>query len=75
MIFDDIAYVLKKSGKTNKRLCYLFNRERKAIFCYKKGMNVRLDYDFVCGLKSLGYEIALIDKNGKIVKDPEYSES
>ena len=67
MIFDDIAYLISHSGKSTKELCRTFNRERKTIYSYKNGATFYCDYNFVCGLNALGYELVIVDHKGNII--------
>lgn len=62
IIFDDLANLIadtmKKENATDigKR----FNRDRKAMYYLRDGCGFRCDLDFVCGVRSLGYDLRLV---------------
>lgn len=62
IIFDDLANLIadtmKKESATDigKR----FNRDRKAMYYLRDGCGFRCDLDFVCGVRSLGYDLRLV---------------
>ena len=62
IIFDDLANLIadtmNKESATDigKR----FNRDRKAMYYLRDGCGFRCDLDFVCGVRSLGYDLRLV---------------
>lgn len=62
IIFDDLANLIadtmNKESATDigKR----FNRDRKAMYYLRDGCGFRCDIDFVCGVRSLGYDLRLV---------------
>lgn len=69
MIFDDVAELIAnqmKAGKSAARLAHIFQVERKTIYSYRDGCCFRLTYNFLCGLHYLGYDLALVKRDGEL---------
>ena len=66
LIFDQLAEVVSSemAKRPIKSIARLFNRSRGTVYDYSYGCNFVCDMDFVCGLRSLGYDI-IITKRGE----------
>ena len=64
MIIEDIANLICSlyHDKTAREVARIFGRERKWAHSVMNGTCIRLDYDFIAGLSSLGYELKLVRK-------------
>lgn len=74
MIIDDIADLfvkLRKDGMTVKEIASAFDRDRKFIYSMQAGCTFHLDYSFIAGLSSLGYELKLVKKGNDNAKNIE----
>lgn len=62
MIIDDIADLITELHKKvpAHRIAKIFNRERKWVCAIENGCTMRLDYDLICGLNKLGYDLKLV---------------
>lgn len=67
MIIEDIANLVCSlyQNKTAKEVSRIFGRERKWAYSIMNGTTFLLDYDFIAGLSSLGYELKLVKKDGE----------
>ena len=66
MIIEDIANLIFElhQKKTAREVAKIFGKERKWTYFIEKGCTFNLDYDFIAGLSSLGYELKLVKKGG-----------
>ncbi len=73
MIIDDIADLMIELRKTKSasQIGKIFGRDRKAIYAISQGCLFRLDYSFIAGLSSLGYELKLVKKGNDNAKNIE----
>ena len=64
MIIEDIANLICSlcHDKTAREVARIFGRERKWAYSIMNGATFILDYDFIAGLSSLGYELKLVRK-------------
>ena len=64
-IFEDIQKLFYSlhAKKTAAEISKIFNRERKWVYCREQIDAFVVDYDFIAGLNSLGYEIVLRKKD------------
>ena len=64
MIIEDIANLICSlyQDKTAKEVSRIFGRERKWAYSVMDGATIHLDYAFIAGLSSLGYELKLVRK-------------
>lgn len=62
IIFDDLANLIADTMKKENAadIGKRFNRDRKAMYYLRDGCGFRCDVDFVCGIRSLGYDLRLV---------------
>lgn len=62
IIFDDLANLIADTMKKENaaEIGKRFNRDRKAMYYLRDGCGFRCDIDFVCGVRSLGYDLRLV---------------
>lgn len=67
MILEDIADLVCSlyKDKTAREVARIFGIERKWAHMVMNGTCIRLDYAFIAGLSSLGYELKLVKKDGE----------
>lgn len=67
MIIDDIADLMLelRKTKTASQIGEIFGRKRKTIYAISQGCTFHLDYDFIAGLSSLGYELKLVKRGNE----------
>lgn len=64
MIFDQFAILIERllKNKTTKEVARIFGKERKWVYSIKNGCCFHLDYNVICGLNKLGYDIKIVKK-------------
>ena len=64
-IIEDIQELFYSlhAKKTAAEIAQIFNRERKWVYYREQTEVLVIDYDFIAGLNSLGYEIVLRKKD------------
>lgn len=64
MVTEDISNLITELRKKYiaTKVAEIFERERKWVYCVENGCSFRLDYKFIAGLSSLGYELKLVKK-------------
>ena len=69
IIFDDLANLIEDAMKKESaaEVGKRFNRDRKAMFFLRDGCGFRCDIDFVSGIRSLGYDLRLVNMGGEDV--------
>lgn len=66
MIIDDLANLFekkRKEGVRDNKMAEIFNKERKWVIMARYGYSYKIDYNFVAGLRCLGYELKLVEVN------------
>lgn len=70
-IYDLIDCLSKKNG--SRRVANSFGKEKKWIYSVKNGCTIKLNAEFIAGLKEYGYELKLckINENNNKKMDKE----
>jgi len=67
LVFEQLADILSKEmGKRPiSAIANDFNKHRTTIYDYSYGCSFLCDLDFICGLRSLGYDLVIVKNKQK----------
>lgn len=73
LIFDELGDILEREmqRQTASEIGKQFNRDRKSIYSMRDGCGFRCDFDFICGLRALGYDLVIQKKADDAPTQPE----